>query len=74
MRFSSRLAKIYRKNGNLLILKDFMTEYYDMCIQYPSGKVKWIDHHTNKSVLIREAKKIAMKECLGFDEKADVIS
>jgi hypothetical protein len=72
LRFNSTFAFHYRKNGYLFITYDPKTSYYDIYIKRPAKVSVWVECQRNKIVAIKQAKRLAMIQKLGFNEEIDV--
>ena len=72
MRFCSVMAGKYRVNGYIFIAHDIDCGYHDLFIQYPNGKAEQVDTFTNRGIAIKEAKRLAMTDKLGFNPALDV--
>lgn len=71
MRFNSGLAMKYRKNGSVYVAYEL--GYYDIFIQRGNSKPEWFDTFPSRGKAVKEAKRIAMEEKLGFDPDIDVV-
>ena len=73
MRFNKKLANYYRRYGNMTIVLDPKTGYYDIYLKRINRRREFVKAVRNRAVAKKIARTMAMTECVGFDEQIDVI-